>query len=105
MQKKEDAKKLDSAEDKKWFVYVVRCSDDTLYTGITTDPRRRLKEHNGSKKGAKYTRSRRPVVLVCSCVVKSRSAALRLESKVKSLRRDEKIAYILKEASNDVERD
>ena len=86
-----------------WFVYILKCADNTLYTGITTDINRRLHEHNCTKKGAKYTRSRRPVEIVATCVVKSRSSALRLESKIKSLKRREKIAYLLKEASNELE--
>jgi putative endonuclease len=86
-----------------WFVYILKCADNTLYTGITTDVGRRLHEHNYTKKGAKYTRSRRPVEIVATCVVKSRSSALRLESKIKSLKRREKIAYLLKEASNELE--
>ena len=47
-----------------YFVYILECADGTLYTGITTDLERRLDEHNNSSKGAKYTRARRPVVLV-----------------------------------------
>jgi putative endonuclease len=48
-----------------WFVYIVRCADDTLYTGITTGPARRMQEHNaGGPKGARYTHPRRPVSLV-----------------------------------------
>ena len=47
--------------EKVWFLYVVRCSDDTLYTGVTTNPDRRFKEHNESHRGAKYTESRRPI--------------------------------------------
>ncbi len=86
-----------------WTVYIVKCSDGTFYTGITTDIDRRIKEHNGSKKGAKYTRSRRPVSLITKCFVKDRSAALRLESKIKSLKREQKVAYLLKEASNELE--
>jgi putative endonuclease len=86
-----------------WFVYIVKCSDDSLYTGITTDVDRRVNEHNTSKRGAKYTRSRRPVALIGKCLVKSRSKALRLESKIKSLKREQKIAYLLKEASNELE--
>lgn len=86
-----------------WFVYILECSDNTLYTGITTSLERRLIEHNTSEKGAKYTRSRRPVKIVAHCVVKDRSAALRLESKVKSLKKSEKIAYLTKEKSNDLE--
>ena len=86
-----------------WFVYILECADSTLYTGITTSLARRLKEHNETSKGAKYTRSRRPVELVAFCIVKDRSAALKLESKVKSLKKSEKIAYLTKEKSNDLE--
>ena len=87
----------------KWVVYIVRCADGSFYTGITTDVDRRVREHNFSKRGAKYTRSRRPVTLVANCFVKNRSQALRLESKIKSLKREQKIAYLLKEASNELE--
>lgn len=86
-----------------WVVYIVKCSDGSFYTGITTDISRRVKEHNGSKKGAKYTRSRRPVSLIAKCFVKDRSSALRLESKIKSLKREQKVAYLLKESSNELE--
>jgi putative endonuclease len=74
-----------------------------LYTGITTSLTRRLVEHNTSKKGAKYTRTRRPVRIVASAVVKDRSSALKLEHKIKSLKKGEKIAYLKKEASNELE--
>ena len=47
-----------------WYVYIVRCNDGTLYTGITKDLERRLAEHNSPKGGAKYTRTRKPVTLV-----------------------------------------
>jgi putative endonuclease len=87
-----------------WFVYILKCSDGTLYTGSTTSLDRRLLEHNETSKGAKYTRSRRPVELVAFCIVKDRSAALRLESKVKSLKKSEKIAYLTKEKSNDLDK-
>ena len=86
-----------------WFVYIVLCSDDSLYTGVTTDVQRRVREHNSTKRGAKYTRSRRPVKLVEFLPVKNRSAALRLESKIKSLKKSEKVAYLLKEESNELE--
>jgi len=86
-----------------WFVYIVECSDESLYTGITNNIDRRLTEHNSSKKGAKYTRSRRPVKLIFATPVNSRSAALKLEHKIKSLRKSEKIAYLKKEASNGLE--
>ena len=86
-----------------WYVYIVKCSDASLYTGITVNVERRVNEHNTSKRAAKYTRSRRPVHLVAFCPVKSKSQALRLEYKIKSLKKDEKIAYLLKEASNELE--
>lgn len=75
---------------KKWFVYVVRCKDNSLYTGITTDIRRRVNEHNDSKCGAKYTRSRRPVMLVYHCEFSSRSDALRAEYLFKQLDKESK---------------
>ena len=50
-----------------WYVYLLRCADATLYCGVTTDMERRLREHNAGSRGAKYTRARRPVELVC-CV-------------------------------------
>lgn len=54
----------DAKASPPWFVYVVRCADDTLYTGITTNTLRRINEHNaGTPPGARYTRSRRPVTL------------------------------------------
>ena len=85
-----------------WYVYIVECKDRSLYTGITNDIARRVSEHN-SKRGAKYTRSRRPVKLVAHCLVKDKSTALRLEHKIKSLKKSEKIAYLLKEESNELE--
>jgi len=71
-----------------WFVYIVRCADDTLYTGIALDPRRRVAEHNGDGRvGARYTRGRRPVRLVHSERRASRSAAARREAEIKRLPR------------------
>lgn len=68
-----------------WHVYMVRCKDNSYYTGITTDLSRRLKEHNSSRKGAHYTRSRRPVQLVYFEKVPSRSIAARREYQIKKL--------------------
>ena len=68
-----------------WFVYIVRCQDDTLYTGITTDLFRRLDQHNSDRGGARYTRPRRPVQLVYAEPAASRSAAARREFQVKKL--------------------
>ncbi len=79
-----------------WFLYVVRCGDGSLYTGITTDVSRRLAEHaSGGLKAAKYLRGRGPLTLAFSMQVEDKSAALSLELKFKSLsrsRKDEVIA-------------
>jgi putative endonuclease len=77
-----------------WFFYVVSCVDLSLYAGVTTAVSRRVHEHNETKRGAKYTRSRRPVRLVYSTGLESRSAALKLESKFKRLTRDNKINFL-----------
>jgi len=73
----------------KWIVYIVRCADGTLYTGITTDLSERLATHNAGK-GAKYTRTRRPVVLVWKKAARNESAARRQEAKIKKMTRAEK---------------
>jgi putative endonuclease len=77
-----------------WRVYILRCADDTLYTGITNRLPARLKAHNAAK-GAKYTRTRWPVVLVWSTLCRSRGAALSLEYAIKRLLRREKQALIV----------
>lgn len=75
----------------QWQVYVLRCSDDTLYTGVTTDVERRVNEHNQDNKvAAKYTRMRRPVELVYTERCASRSEALKREHGIKKLTRQEK---------------
>lgn len=73
-----------------YFVYILRCSDDTLYTGITTDIERRIDEHNNSPIGAKYTRNRRPVTLVYSETCEDKSAASKREYAIKKLTRTQK---------------
>ena len=73
-----------------WFLYVVMCSDGSLYTGITKDVDRRIKEHNSSKKGAKYTRSRRPVKLVYKRNYHDRSSVSKAEYRFKKLNRKQK---------------
>jgi len=73
-----------------WYVYILRCSDDTLYTGITNNLERRIKQHNEGK-GAKYTRGRGPVALVKSIECASKSEALKLEFKIKKLSKEEKL--------------
>jgi len=71
------------------YVYILRCADDTLYTGYTTDPERRLREHNAGE-GAKYTRGRTPVDLVHLESYDSQSAAMSREYEIKQLSRREK---------------
>ncbi len=77
-----------------YFVYILKCSDDTLYTGITTDVERRVDEHNNSDKGAKYTKNRRPVELIYSEKSEDRSSASKREYAIKKLTRNEKKALI-----------
>jgi len=77
-----------------WQVYMVRCNDGTLYTGITNDLEKRIKAHNSGKDGARYTRSRRPVKLVYSEKAGSKSAAAKLEYKIKKMPRAKKIEMI-----------
>ena len=72
-----------------WYVYILRCGDNTLYTGITDDVPRRLAAHRAGK-GAKYTRGRGPLELVYQEEAPDRSAALRREIEIKRLRRAEK---------------
>ena len=73
-----------------WYVYMLRCGDGSLYTGSTTDVRRRLETHQ-SGKGAKYTRSRLPVEVAYVETAADRSAALRREAAIKKLPRGEKL--------------
>ncbi len=75
--------------EKKHYVYILKCADGTLYTGWTTDPERRLKAHN-SGKGAKYTRSRRPVELIYAEEFDDKVEAQRREYAIKQLTRAEK---------------
>jgi putative endonuclease len=73
----------------RWLVYLLHCSDGSLYTGITNDLPKRLKAH-GAGKASKYTRSRLPVKLAYSEPTKTKSAALKREAAIKRLRRAEK---------------
>ena len=78
---------------KQWVVYLVRCADNSFYCGVTNDIERRITEHNTSKKGAKYTRSRRPVSLIGSVDANSRSEAQSLEAKIKKMKKLEKLTF------------
>lgn len=79
----------------KHYVYILKCKDSSLYTGWTTDIEKRLKAHN-SGKGAKYTKSRKPVELVYKEEFDNKSDALRREAAIKSLTRKQKLALINK---------
>ena len=77
--------------NKSWFVYILRCADESLYTGIATDVDKRIEEHNTDNKlGAKYTRARRPVTLVYTESCASRSDASKREMQIKKLSRQQK---------------
>ena len=80
-----------------WYVYILRCADDTLYTGISTDVEKRLQAHR-SGRGAKYTRSRCPLTLVYREVCGSHSQALKRECRIKSMTRAEKLQLIRQES-------
>jgi putative endonuclease len=77
-----------------YFVYILQCSDGSLYAGSTNDLARRLKEHNGSKRGARYTKARRPVVLryfeKCRTFAKARAR----EAEIKRLPRKKKMEFL-----------
>ncbi len=75
-------------------MYILQCSDNTLYTGITTDLEKRLDEHNHGEQGAKYTRARRPVQCVYHESQPDRSQATKREIAIKQLSRQQKLALI-----------
>ena len=82
-----------------WHVYIVRCADDTLYTGIAIEVERRIAEHNGSgRAGARYTRARRPVALAYQEGAASRSDAAKREYAIKRMSRGQKLALIARKA-------
>ena len=78
----------------RWFVYVVRCRDGSLYTGISTDVGSRVAAHNAGR-GARYTRARRPVAVIHVEGKRSRSTALKREAAIKALSRAEKLALVV----------
>lgn len=86
------------AMENTWYLYILRCRDNTLYTGITTHVERRLEAHR-SGKGAKYTRGRSPLELVYREECGDHSAALRRELEIKKLSREEKERFIAGEIS------
>ena len=85
--------------DKQWLVYILKCGDGTLYTGITDDLPHRLEMHRAGK-GAKYTRGRTPLTLVYQENANSYSEALKREYRIKQLPRAEKLKLIEKTATD-----
>ena len=81
---------------RRWVVYLIRCSDESLYCGITNNLKNRLTVHN-SGKGAKYTRSRRPIEFVGASFKMTKSDALKLEYRIKQVPADKKIFELIKE--------
>ena len=79
-----------------YFVYILKCADKSLYVGCTNDLEKRLKQHNGSKSGAHYTKIRRPVVLQYSEVFPTLREARRREAEVKGWKREKKMQLITK---------
>ena len=88
---KSAAKSKNPPPAKAWFVYILRCSNGALYTGIATDVNKRLAVHNAGK-GSAYVRANRPAALVAFITAKNRSAASILECQVKALSRSQKLA-------------
>ncbi len=85
---------MEVADTEVWHVYMVECADGTLYTGVTVDLERRIHEHNNTKKGAAYTRARRPVEQVYSATYGSRSLAQKAEWAIKRWPRRHKLELI-----------
>jgi len=84
----------DEKNSSKWIVYILECSDKTLYTGITTNLEKRLEQHNHGQDGAKYTRPRRPVKCLYHEKQPNRSEATKREFAIKKLNRSDKMKLI-----------
>ncbi len=80
-------------DEKRYYTYILRCSDGTLYTGYAADPARRMRVHNAGK-GAKYTRTRLPVALIYTECFYSRSAAQQREAQIKQFSRTQKLLLV-----------
>ena len=87
------SEQTEQSDQRDHYVYILRCADDTLYTGYTTDPERRLREHNAGE-GAKYTRGRTPAELVYLESYDTQSAAMSREYEIKQLPRSEKTRLV-----------
>ncbi|MAF13773.1 MAG: hypothetical protein CMI53_02675 [Parcubacteria group bacterium] len=78
----------------KYTVYILKCKDGTLYTGYTVDLSKRVDQHNNSKKGARYTKIRRPVELIYTEIYDTKSEAMKREAEIKKYSRKTKLALI-----------
>ncbi len=86
---------MKTSDKKLWFVYLLRCINNSLYCGVNNDLDKRLRQHNGEiAGGAKYTRANGPCVLAYQEQVKDRSTALKRECEIKSMTRDEKLTLL-----------
>ena len=86
-------KAKDTSTDGGWFVYILRCADDSLYTGITNNLKKRLDAH-ASGVASKYTRSRLPVTFVAASRIMEKGSALRLEIQIKKIPKSRKITKL-----------
>ena len=87
------------SESEIWFVYIIRCADSTLYTGISTNVARRFEEHaTGSPKSAKYLRGRAPLDLIYTQEIGSQSEAMIEERRIKALTKAQKLNLILEKS-------
>ena len=93
MREKEKSEPQKKKRREKWFLYILKCADQSLYTGVTKDIERRFKRHSEGK-GARYTRTRRPLEIVYREVCKSRTEALTRECVVKALPKAKKLVLI-----------
>jgi putative endonuclease len=83
----------------EWTVYIIRCDDNSLYTGVTTDLERRFREHLSQPRGAKYFNGRKPREVVYTENGHTRASACRRESAIKKLHRDEKLKLIRQDSA------
>lgn len=88
-------KQSSTKKPKRWLLYILKCKDNTFYTGITNDLARRVEQHNAGT-ASRYTRSRRPVRVMHQEPCRNKSFALKKEHAIKSLTRTEKDTYIKK---------
>lgn len=82
-------------EETKYYVYILECEDGSLYTGISTNPARRFKEHKSGKLGAKYTKSHKPIKIIYTEEFKNRSSASKREYEIKQLTHNQKLQLCL----------